>query len=87
MELLRLVIPPLGIRYEEAFMPTRRQWTDFSLTKTQYSVAIAGRYQTLINSRHMLKSMAIPEKSILEKTAEQGPILALKELESIPARN
>jgi hypothetical protein len=84
LELLRIVIPSLGIRYEEAFHSCKNPLERFlSLTSTQYSIAIAGRYQTMINSRQMLQSMAIPEKSAWNKAAEQGPTQALQELQRL----
>ena len=65
LEILRLVIPSLGIRYEEAFYSYSNPLDRFlSLTKTQYSIAIAGRLDTMINSRQLLKSMKISSKLI-----------------------
>ena len=84
MQLLRLVIPQLGVRYEEAFHGHQTALERFfSLTSTQYSIAMAGRYQTLVNSRQMLKSMAIAEKTAWEEISEQGPSQALGELDQL----
>ena len=81
IEILRVVIPSLGIRYEEAFRKFSAPLDRFlSLTRTQYSIAIAGRCETLINSRQLLKSMNIPEKSTWKDSQDLGPSLALQEL-------
>ena len=84
MELLRLVIPPLGIRYEKAFHnyphPLERF---FSLTNTQYSLAVKGNYQTLVGSRQLLQSMQISEQVMMDQFPGQGPTAALQELQLI----
>ena len=84
IQLLKHVVPELGIRYEVALQREKSAYLRFaSLTEDLYSKAIAGRYGTMINSHQMLKSLNIPT-GIATEEAEQmkfGPSQALKELE------
>jgi hypothetical protein len=84
LELLRVTIPKLGVRYEESFNTHHTPLARFySLVHTQYSTAIAGRYQTLLNSRHILKSMRIPELAVSQTKVEMGPDRAFVELQNL----
>ncbi len=84
MEALRLVIPQLGIRYEEAFRTHKTPLERFlSITKTQYCEAVAGRRQSINGSHEIIRLMTIPEKALHQEVFEYGPTLALRELKAI----
>ena len=90
IQLLKHVVPELGIRYEVALQREKSAYLRFaSLTEDLYSKAIAGRYGTMINSHQVLKSLNIPT-GIATEEAEQmkfGPSQALKELELLKAQS
>ena len=90
IQLLKHVVPELGIRYEVALQRENSAYLRFaSLTEDLYSKAIAGRYGTMINSHRMLMSLNIPT-SIATEEADQmkfGPSQALKELEQLKAQS
>ena len=69
IQLLKHVVPELGIRYEVALQREKSAYLRFaSLTEDLYSKAIAGRYGTMINSHQVLKSLNIPTSIATEDT-------------------
>jgi len=84
MQLLREVVPQLGIRYEEALKTHPNPWDRFkSLTDKSYAMAVADRCQTLVGSSEVLKSMNIPISALTQEVHDSGPEFALRELEQL----
>ena len=84
IQLLKHVVPELGIRYEVALQREKSAYLRFaSLTEDLYSKAVAGRYGTMINSHQVLKSLNIPTGIATDDTEQMkfGPTQALKEFE------
>ncbi|MCE3237748.1 MAG: hypothetical protein K0R24_729 [Gammaproteobacteria bacterium] len=89
LQLLKIITPALGIRYEEAFELFEEPFSVAArfheIAQTQYSTAIAGRYATLTTSKQALEAMGLSEKeqkTILdeEKGACFTPKAALNQL-------
>lgn len=90
LQLLRSVIPELGVRYGQAFETYNTAYERFdSLTETLYSKAVAGRYGTLINSNQVLQSLNIPDKFVSDESVQSNfsPAKGLQKLEDINAQS
>lgn len=84
IELLRQVIPSLGIRYEKTFNMHNTPLERFaSLIDLHYTKATEGFCKTMITGREILQSMGITKKKVWESVTIGGPKSALKELESL----
>lgn len=82
MEILRIVMPPVGIRYEQAQKDKKTILERFlDISRTQYAIDTSNsRMKTLINSQECLKHMKIPnKKDFLHGNIEN----AIKELNDI----
>ena len=62
MEILRIVIPVLGIRYEQTFKSHKSIYHRFfDIGRKSYKEALGGRFQTLLTSKRCLQHMEIPD--------------------------
>ena len=62
MEILRIVIPVLGIRYEQTFKSHKSIYHRFfDIGRKSYKEALGGRFQTLLTSKHILQHREIPD--------------------------